>query len=280
MYHQLGRLDRTRREGLAPDAVTALLAALGFMFAVLWPIVGPQLHLLQGPFGETIVFADPPSPAHAAAQPVAAPATPLEPAHAAVAGNAAPVIDSVTIRGDAVTAAADLRLDVSAVDADSDPVRLRTRWTIGERDLETSSAVLPRTEIRRGDRIRAVVFATDGESESAPFALPAIHVGNAVPAITSFPQGFEPSGAFAYPVAAADADGDAEFEVRLVRGPAGMVLVQETLRWTPGSDQNGTHTVEVEVRDGRGGVARQTFDLNVRARRPDRSSLAQREDLR
>jgi len=260
--------------------VTGILAVLGFCFALVWPSLGPRLQLLRDAPEDPALHV-----AHGLRSPAAetdgGPASEGAPADEAVAGggNVAPVVESVTIRGRApVTAANDLRLDVAATDADGDPVQVRARWTINDRALETEHPILPRAHIRRGDRIGVVVVAHDGSSESAPFAVPAMAVDNADPAIFTFPSGFDASGAFVYAIGAVDPDGDADLQYRLVQGPAGMQVGPRdgSVRWLPSAHQTGMHAVEVEVRDGRGGSARQAFDLRVQRAPAPASSLADR----
>ena len=52
---------------------------------------------------------------------------------------------------------------------------------------------------------------------------------------------------------------------RLVRGPEGMSLdpVDGTLTWAPDERHAGTHPVEIEVDDRRGGKATQSFNLEL-----------------
>jgi hypothetical protein len=266
---QFRRTVRRDPASFTAGGVVGVLAACGFAFALLWPVLGPELQLRTAAPPRSAMRPEPgvgaapghssvPSPAPAAA--LRAPETPplLSP-------NARPRIESVSVRG-AVTAASDVRLEIAASDSDSDPVALRTRWTINDRSLETEAPVLSKSEIQRGDRIRATVVAHDGRADSEPFVTPVFTVQNAIPAITTFPSGFEASGAFVYPVGAVDPDGDSDLVYRLVEGPGGMTLEREgRLHWSPRADQVGRHSVVVEVRDGRGALDRQAFDLTVRS---------------
>ena len=67
-----------------------------------------------------------------------------------------------------------------------------------------------------------------------------------------------------YKVVAADPDGDV-LSFRLVGGPEGAAIDAATgvLTWNANNLQAGTHVFVVEVSDGRGGVATQTFTVTI-----------------
>lgn len=195
-------------------------------------------------------------------------------------GRSAPHIESVSFGAGVVTAARDLRLEIHASDPDGDPVRLRTAWRIDGLDVETATPVLPQSHLRRGATITARVIASDGNEESLPFATQAIVVSNAPPRITTFPMGFDTTGAFVYPIGAIDPDGDRDLQYRLIEGPGGMTIEphEGILSWIPSSTQGGRHPVQVEVRDGQGGSQLQVFDLVVREHPLPLSDLADLAD--
>jgi hypothetical protein len=167
-----------------------------------------------------------------------------------------------------LTASRDLRLEVRATDPDGDILQLRTWWNIDGHEFETVSPRLPKAKLYRGATLTARVVAFDGSHESAAFVTKTIVVENAAPVITTFPGHFDGLETFVYPIAAIDPDGDRGLQYHLANGPAGMVIKPDegTLTWQPGSEQNGRHTVRLEVRDGQGGVQHQVFDLYVRPR--------------
>jgi hypothetical protein len=197
-----------------------------------------------------------------------------------VATGLPPRIESVSFGQGPVTASRDLRLEIHASDPDGDPVRLLTWWSINGRELGTVAPLLAKVHLRRGDTISARVVAFDGGQESTAFLTAVVVVENAPPLITTFPKGFDAAGAFVYPIGAIDPDGDHSLEYHLLEGPDGMAIEphEGTLTWLPGSDQNGRHTVRLEVRDGRGGVRQQVFDLHVRHQHPASSDLADRAE--
>jgi YD repeat-containing protein len=75
---------------------------------------------------------------------------------------------------------------------------------------------------------------------------------------------FDPARAYVYQPTAEDPDGD-PLTYTLVDGPGGMFLDPSTGRitWAPGTDQYGQHPVTIEVSDGRGGSATQTYTIAV-----------------
>ncbi|WP_342631023.1 putative Ig domain-containing protein [Marinobacter alkaliphilus] len=69
---------------------------------------------------------------------------------------------------------------------------------------------------------------------------------------------------YQYAVEASDNDGDA-LTYRLAKAPSGMAINSTSglITWRPSSEQVGDFTVQVEVTDGRGGIAQQQFVLVV-----------------
>jgi len=69
---------------------------------------------------------------------------------------------------------------------------------------------------------------------------------------------------YRYLVDATDPDGDT-LSVLLPIKPSGMTLneLNGEIAWTPTAGQVGTHAVQVQVIDGRGGVATQNFTIVV-----------------
>lgn len=193
-------------------------------------------------------------------------------------GNRPPIVEAVRFASDVVTTRGDLRLQIQAWDPDGDPLTVRTRWQLDGRPLEGTRPILARSDFVRGSRLRATVIADDGSHQSEPFTTPEIVVANAPPTITTFPKGFDATGAFVYPLGAVDPDGDHRLEFLLLEGPRGMRIEahEGTLTWRPRADQAGSHRVHLEVRDGYGGSESQVFVLEVRPGRAADGSLAER----
>ena len=88
---------------------------------------------------------------------------------------------------------------------------------------------------------------------------------NTAPRIVSTPNPRAAVGSvYAYTVSAQDDEGDA-LGFSLIERPQGMTIdpASGAIAWTPVASQLGTHTVEVQVTDGRGGVARQRYSVQV-----------------
>ncbi|MCY2977661.1 MAG: putative Ig domain-containing protein [Planctomycetota bacterium] len=95
---------------------------------------------------------------------------------------------------------------------------------------------------------------------------------NTPPEITSLPDIEALTGKqYVYPVTAIDADND-RLKYRLTEAPAGMTIAETTgkITWTPTVAQIGNHKVVVQVDDGRGGKANQTYTVSLIAAPPNR----------
>ena len=95
---------------------------------------------------------------------------------------------------------------------------------------------------------------------------------NTPPEITSIPDIEALSGKqYVYPLTAIDEDNDT-LKYRLTESPAGMTIVGATgkISWTPNVGQIGNHKVVVQVDDGRGGNAIQTYTISLIAAPPNR----------
>ena len=90
---------------------------------------------------------------------------------------------------------------------------------------------------------------------------------NSPPVITSAPTNFGATvgHTYRYDASAADPDGDVVLW-QLVDAPVGMSIDAErgTLRWAPGANQLGNHTVTITAIDALGAFTGQSFELTVR----------------
>lgn len=86
---------------------------------------------------------------------------------------------------------------------------------------------------------------------------------NVDPIISSTPRtSIAPSRAYQYLVQAQDANGDL-LSYSLLGNPVGMTLEKNRVKWHPDKDQLGDHLVSIQVDDGRGGKAIQSFGIKV-----------------
>jgi len=181
-------------------------------------------------------------------------------------GNSAPVLHRLAFEpAREISASHDLMVIPNATDSDDDDLDFDYVWEVNGSRHESRSAVLPAEGLRRGDSIRVRVRASDGDDWSNTIASDVLRVQNSDPRITSTPGAFDDQGRFVYSIQAEDPDGDRQLSYRLLEGPDGMVLdvVDATLRWTPTQAQAGKHPVRIEVSDRKGGVATQSFVVEL-----------------
>jgi len=165
----------------------------------------------------------------------------------------------------------DLVASPRADDPDGDELEFRYEWRVNGETLDDATGpALPTGGLRRGDRVEAVAVASDGEDESEPHASPPVTLGNSPPQIVSEADWKEVGGVFHYRVEARDPDGDRSLRYRLLKAPPAMQIdpLLGEIRWKPGRADAGTHPVEVEVDDLRGGRSVQTFELTIRVEEP------------
>jgi hypothetical protein len=157
--------------------------------------------------------------------------------------------------------------DPSAEDPDGDDLSFRFSWIVNGKEIGAETAELERASRKRGDEIRLIVWASDGEAESAPLESAPFSITNSPPDIDSRPPAMDPSGRFAYAVKASDLDGDRALRYSINQGPAGMAIdaFSGELFWQATSQDAGEHIVEIAVDDRHGGTTNQTFYVGVSA---------------
>ncbi len=190
----------------------------------------------------------------------------LDEIRSAAEGNTAPVVRSVRVEPQGeIAAGSEIELHPEAYDHDGDSISYRYLWWVNDATVPHDDPVLSTEGLRRGDRIRARVVATDGTALSVPFEAGEVTLTNAVPVIVSEPPTLGLDGHFHYEVRAEDPDGDRPLRYRLVLAPEGMRLIDSdaSIEWRPDAKQAGRHVVEVVVEDTQGGSASQRFELFV-----------------
>lgn len=85
---------------------------------------------------------------------------------------------------------------------------------------------------------------------------------------------FDPNEVYRYDADAVDPDDDS-LTYAIVDGPGGLIINAETgeLLWAASPDQVGQHEVTLAANDGRGGVATQTFKIDVRPARENAAPI-------
>ncbi|MCL1478996.1 MULTISPECIES: putative Ig domain-containing protein [unclassified Marinobacter] len=135
-------------------------------------------------------------------------------------------------------------------------------------DRETGElSWLPLTTQIGNNPVTIRVSDSRGLNAEKDFVIEVLDV-NQAPGITSVAlESAETGKLFTYQVQASDPDSGDVLEYLLVSGPAGMSMDPESglLAWTPGSEQEGTYPVRLQVRDADGLSSNQTFDISVSA---------------
>ena len=168
--------------------------------------------------------------------------------------------DGEVPRGDVVSVSA------RAGDPDGDPLEFEYQWAVNGRWQSGGERAFSTAGLKRGDRIRARVVASDGQRKSDPVESVEVMVANAAPRIVSSPPGQLTDGEFQYQLEAEDPDGDRTLRFRLLEGPAGMAVdpIRGLVRWKPGASQVGAHPVDLAVEDPMGATTAQRFEITVR----------------
>jgi hypothetical protein len=192
-----------------------------------------------------------------------------EPATANVRiGNREPAVTAVRFEptdgikpGETVIAVAE------GADPDGDELDFHYEWRVGEAVQSGDRERFDTSKMKRGERLSVRVVASDGEDESTPVESQYLELGNSAPTIVSLPSaGMGADGVYHYGVEASDPDGDRNLRFRLAKAPEGAKVdpLLGEITWKPSLSQAGVHPIEVVVSDGRGGEAKQTFEVTVR----------------
>ncbi|QEG23137.1 putative Ig domain-containing protein [Mariniblastus fucicola] len=91
---------------------------------------------------------------------------------------------------------------------------------------------------------------------------------------------FDPNEVYSYDADAIDPDNDA-VSYRIVDGPGGLFIDSQTgeVTWAASPNQVGGHTVTIEASDGRGGIATQTYRIEVEPARENNTPLIATEPV-
>jgi hypothetical protein len=184
----------------------------------------------------------------------------------AVVANRPPEWKSLSLDAtDEITPQTELAVLAEVFDADGDLLDFDITWFVNTEPIAHEGEKFTPMDQQRGDRIRAVVIASDGDADTEERETNTVVIANRDPRIVSAPATVSANGSFRYAVEVEDEDGDRAFRYRFEEAPSGMSVdpVVGEILWQPGESQHGTHWVEVVVSDRHGGEARQRFDLTV-----------------
>lgn len=180
--------------------------------------------------------------------------------------NTAPSITS-TPPGPAI-ASLPYQYQVQAQDAEDDALTFQLVDNPDGATIDNVTGVLdftPTAEQIDNHSFTLLVSDGNGGETTQTFTLEVVaDAPNDAPVILSTPRDSTPlDQTYLYQVNATDTNGD-PLTFSLITAPSGLTLDDNGLiTWTPTADQFGTNSIALEVTDGRGGRAAQTFEVNV-----------------
>ncbi len=180
--------------------------------------------------------------------------------------NAPPLITGARFEpSNGITAGGEVTVHPEAKDSDDDPLSFSHTWWVNRSPVAEAGPTLSTVGLKRGDRVRVRIIATDGQDESDGFESPEITLENAGPTIVSEPAGADPNGIFRYKIQAVDPEGDRPLHYSLTEAPEGMTVtpIRGEIEWRPKPDQAGTHSIELVVEDSKGARTVQRFQVIV-----------------
>ena len=195
--------------------------------------------------------------------------------------NSTPVLSELTFEPAADWKAGGVILvHPGAQDPDGDALEFEYQWQVNGRAQDEATAILSTEGLRRGDRVRVRVIASDGDVESRELWSDELQLVNAAPVVETLPEEKIEGGVFRYQIVARDPDGDRALRYRLTESPEGMQIdpLAGAIEWTPTPEQEGSHSVSVEVDDRKGGKTEQVFHVFIRLEEPESPPAAPAED--
>lgn len=178
--------------------------------------------------------------------------------------NTAPAITSTPLT--TVIVDSSYSYQVIAQDAESDPVSYVLTASPAGMTISTSGLISWVADSTPGSHTVVIEVSDDRAAASTQtYELVVEPEPNNLPTISSVPlTGVTAGEVYQYQIVASDPDGDT-LGYSLTTAPVGMVIGSTTglINWTPGGADIGSHTVTVEVNDGNGGVATQSYSLTV-----------------
>ncbi len=158
-----------------------------------------------------------------------------------------------------------VRVTAHAVDPEGGEVEYQYTWFVNDWEVDHAGPEYDASSLARGDTLRVVVVANDGQSESDEIRSPLLTVSNGAPVILSQPTGTGPDGVFRYQLRVEDPEHDRNLVYRLEKSPRGMTVTpgEGLIEWRPSQNQSGTHPVHIVVEDSEGAQDNQMFELTI-----------------
>jgi len=185
----------------------------------------------------------------------------------AIVGNTPPGVTALTLEPDEVHIGTAIRAEVTATDADHDPIEYRYRWWRNNSEVADGDVpALDTTGFAKGDTIVVEVTPSDLTSKGKSKLSKSITILNSAPTITSVPPSKLEQSQFVYIVIANDPDGD-QLTYALEMAPPGMKIDKVTgrIEWPLIGKLVGSHKIRVTATDGEEAKAFQEFGLTFSA---------------
>jgi len=183
-------------------------------------------------------------------------------------GNRPPLLQGVLLDPQGtVRSGDDLLASPQATDADDDPLDYQYTWLVNDLEAGQRGREFSTRGLKRGDKVRVRVVASDGSEASRPQETREVTMGNSPPLIREIPNAQTDEGLFRYNFEAEDPDGDRNLRFRLGKAPEGMRIdpILGVATWRPKESQAGVHPVEVIVQDTHGDGSALRFEVTVTA---------------
>lgn len=191
--------------------------------------------------------------------------------------NRPPIIKTITLSPKEPRAGQNIIARSTGKDPDGDKVDLRWTWTVNDETwLDEVTDTLSGAELKRGDKVQAMLTASDGQLEGKGQSA-VLEIGNTPPVLLTTPQQIAKSIS-SIQIEATDADED-RLSYRLENAPDGMEISYDGRLTYAGSEteKGGTYKVTLVVDDGHTGYAKLQFSLNVSAGQTQRQVKVDRD---
>jgi hypothetical protein len=182
-----------------------------------------------------------------------------------IISNSIPEITSIRVTPDPAYTNSNLTVAVEVRDPDDDPIGFSYKWIKNDEVIpEENANTLNNSNFVKGDIVRVLVTADDGEVKGSPQSSEPMTIANALPAITSSPPQSLAEGAYSYQVKVSDPDGD-PLSFKLNQAPGGMTIDERSglIQWKPTREDAGSYEIEILALDNDGGQANQKYTLNL-----------------
>jgi len=182
--------------------------------------------------------------------------------------NAAPVISEVWIEPRMPTIEQDLKAHEKSKDADGDTIYFTYQWEKNGVALpDERGEILQRGQFKKGDSISVAIIPDDQEIMGTPKKSEPVTISNSPPMIVSSPPAAVDGTTYTYQVKVNDPDKD-PVSFTLKSRPRGMKIDQQTglIQWEIKKEDQGTHSIEIEVSDSEGGKGVQRYTLAIEVR--------------